>query len=209
MKRSLCLLLGKNPEIDGSNVLKLTVPTSNFKALDAFTMNRFQNSDDVREYFKDQIGLFLALKNPNNRGAIVIVEFPTKEDEIPRKVRVLYMGIVQRVQDILNNDVFLRYLVENDETKGPLKLFSGYETDVILIRNGQDYTKKERKIILNKWKDTTLKSSYFGTDRLRKVLKLYEKWCHENHIKMISHKPTLKQKVLALTKKEEDRIKLK
>lgn len=209
MERSLCLLLGKDPLLDESNLLKLTKPTTNFKALDAFTMN-FKDSKEIREHFQDQIEYFLTIKNSNNKDSIVIIEFPTNDDELPRKVRVLYMGVASRVQDILNNDAFLRYMVEEDEfKKGPLKLFSGYETDVVLIRNGQNYTKEERKVILNKWKNTTLKSSYYGTDRLRKVLKMYEQWCHNNKIRMPRVKISERQKILAMIKKEQYKSKLK
>ena len=49
--RSLCLLLGKEPLPNGINYLKLTCPTDP-RRLDAYTMNHFANSNEVREYFQ-------------------------------------------------------------------------------------------------------------------------------------------------------------
>lgn len=205
MERSLCLLLGKEPKIDGSNFLMLTKPTTNFKALDAFTMNRFKDSSEVREYFQEQIKSYLTIKNGTNEsGSIVIIEIPTEENEIPIKRRVLYMTVVTKVQDIISNDVFMRYLAEVDECskEGPLKLFRPEETDTILMRYATDYSGKEIKYVINRWKNNNLKSSYYGTDRLRKVLKIYETWCHKNQIRM-RNVVTEEQKRKALIKKEQ------
>ena len=82
--RSLCLLLGKEPLPNGINYLKLTCPTDP-RRLDAYTMNHFANSNEVREYFQEQIEDYLnknksILEEINNRtgrnykGSIVIIE---------------------------------------------------------------------------------------------------------------------------------------
>lgn len=201
MERSLCLLIGKEANIDKSNYLVLTKPTDNFKALDCFTMKRFQNSDEIREYFKDEIDSFL-LKNQhllkgNRRGAIVILE--THYNAIPVKRRVLYMEVVQIVNEILNDYAFLRYLVNIDEESSNLRLFSGYLRDVILIRNHQDYNAKERRVILNTWKEDTLKTGKTCTDKLRKILKLYEQYLKDNNLETPKREVTIKQKVIAKT----------
>ena len=57
--RSLCLLLGKEPLPNGINYLKLTCPTNDYKKLDAYTMNHFANSEEVRQHFKEQIDNYL------------------------------------------------------------------------------------------------------------------------------------------------------
>ena len=75
--RSLCLLLGKEPLPNGINYLKLTCPTDP-RRLDAYTMNHFANSNEVREYFQEQIEDYLnknksILEEINNRTGIMMV----------------------------------------------------------------------------------------------------------------------------------------
>lgn len=180
MKRSLCLLIGKEPNIDGSNYLSLTVPTENYRALDAFIMNRFMNSEDVREFFKQQINQFLIsnshLLPPSSKynGSIVIIE--TFYNQAPVKRRVLYSDVKQKLQEILDCNSFMRYYVDLKK-----ELFSEFVRDAIWRREGQDYSKKEVKQLLKLWKEEELKEKPKGTDYLRAMLKAYEEWVIEHN----------------------------
>lgn len=183
--RSLCLLLGKEPLPNGINYLKLTCPTNDYKKLDAYTMNHFANSEEVRQHFKEQIDNYLK-KNQlilmqlnekskrNYRGSIVIIE---ENKGNARKLRTLYSDTPEKLQEILNDRLFIILLAkDDDECRAKyLKLFSSYEADSILSREGQFCTDKELKQLLTLWKEN-LKVQYYGTDKLRKVLKKYEQY---------------------------------
>lgn len=185
--RSLCLLLGKEPLPNGINYLKLTCPTDP-RRLDAYTMNHFANSNEVREYFQEQIEDYLnknksILEEINNRtgrnykGSIVIIE---ENRESVRKLRTLYSDTPVKLKEILNDRRFMLILArEDEECKAKyLKLFSTYEIDSILSKEGQSCTNKELKQLLTQWKEN-LKIQYYGTDKLRKVLKKYEEYKKE------------------------------
>ena len=188
MERSLCLLIGKEPLPGEINYLKLTKPVNDPRKLDAFVMNRFANSEEVREYFKEEIEKYLEANEEiiteikkrtrkTYRGSIAIIE--NKNGEF-RKLRVLYSDTPDKLKELLNDIVFMKRIAINDELcKGKyLKLFSPYEIDSILSRNGQDYPLKEIKIILKVWKEH-LKNDFYGTDKLRIVLKNYEEYKKE------------------------------
>lgn len=185
--RSLCLLLGKEPLPNGINYLKLTCPTDP-RRLDAYTMNHFANSSEVREYFQEQIEDYLnknksILEEINNRtgrnykGSIVIIE---ENRESVRKLRTLYSDTPVKLKEILNDRRFMLILArEDEECKAKyLKLFSTYEIDSILSKEGQSCTNKELKQLLTQWKEN-LKIQYYGTDKLRKVLKKHEEYKKE------------------------------
>ena len=188
MERSLCLLIGKEPLPGETNYLKLTKPVNDSRKLDAFIMNRFANSEEVREYFKEEIDKYLSsnekiiseIENRTGkayRGSITIIE---NKDEELRKLRVLYSDTIEQVKVLLNDIVFMQRLANEDELcKGKyLKLFSLYEIDSILSRNGQNYSLKEIRMILKIWKER-LKNDFYGTDKLRIVLKSYEEYKKE------------------------------
>ena len=188
MERYLCLLLGKEPLPNEANYLKLTKSVTEPRKLDAFTMNRFENSEEVREYFKEEIESYLKanekilneIKNRtgrNYRGSIAIIE--NKNGQL-RKLRVLYSKTCEEVHNLLNDIVFMQRLALNDENSKAkyLKLFSPYEVDSILSRNGQNYSLKELKTILKIWKER-LKNDFYGTHKLRIVLKSYEEFKKE------------------------------
>lgn len=185
--RSLCLLLGKEPLPNGINYLKLTCPTDP-RRLDAYTMNHFANSNEVREYFQEQIEDYLnknksILEEINNRtgrnykGSIVIIE---ENRESVRKLRTLYSDTPVKIKEILNDRRFILILARDDEECKAkyLKLFSTYEIDSILSKEGQSCTNKELKQLLMQWKEN-LKIQYYGTDKLRKVLKKHEEYKKE------------------------------
>lgn len=189
MRRSLCLLIGKEPLTDHSNYMKLTKSVDDPRNLDAYIMNRFASSDDVRMHFKEQIDEYLN-KNKNiinsitertgktYRGSIVIIE--EKKDGTLRKVSVLYSDTCAKIKLMLNDINFMKFLALSDEVCSAkyMKLFSLYQIDSILSRNGQDYPLKELKKILLKWKEK-LKEDYYGTDKLRIVLKKYDEYKKE------------------------------
>lgn len=188
MERCLCLLIGKEPLPGGVNCLKLTKPVDKPNKLDAYTMNHFSNSEEVREYFKEEIEKYLEknqkiisdIKNKtgrNYRGSIAIVE---EKNNHFRKLRVLYSDTCSQIKNLLNDIVFMQRLALEDEMcEGKyMKLFSPYEIDVILSRNGQDYPWKEVKKILHSWKER-LKIDFYGTDKIRLVLKRYEEFQKE------------------------------
>ena len=185
--RSLCLLLGKEPLPNGINYLKLTCPTDP-RRLDAYTMNHFANSNEVIEYFQEQIEDYLnknksILEEINNRtgrnykGSIVIIE---ENRESVRKLRTLYSDTPAKIKEILNDRRFILILARDDEECKAkyLKLFSTYEIDSILSKEGQSCTNKELKQLLMQWKEN-LKIQYYGTDKLRKVLKKHEEYKKE------------------------------
>ena len=166
--RSLCLLLGKEPLPNGINYLKLTCPTDP-RRLDAYTMNHFANSNEVREYFQEQIEDYLnknksILEEINNRtgrnykGSIVIIE---ENRESVRKLRTLYSDTPAKIKEILNDRRFILILARDDEECKAkyLKLFSTYEIDSILSKEGQSCTNKELKQLLMQWKEN-LKIQY-------------------------------------------------
>lgn len=188
MERSLCLLIGKEPLPQAINYLELTKPVTDSRKLDAYIMNHFNNSDEVREHFKEEIEKYLKqnekiiseIKNrtgKNYRGSIAIIE--NKNGEL-RKLKVLYSDTCEKVQELLNDIVFMqRVALEDENRKGKyLKLFSNYEIDSILSRNGQNYSLKEVKTILKIWKER-LKTDFYGTDKLRNILKEYEEYKKE------------------------------
>lgn len=188
MERSLCLLIGKEPLPQAINYLELTKPVTDSRKLDAYIMNHFSNSDEVREHFKEEIENYLKQNEKiileikqrtgkNYRGSIAIIE--NKNGEL-RKLKVLYSDTCEKVQELLNDIVFMQRLALEDENrKGKyLKLFSNYEIDSILSRNGQNYSLKEVKTILKIWKER-LKNDFYGTDKLRNILKQYEEYKKE------------------------------
>lgn len=188
MERSLCLLIGKEPLPQAINYLELTKPVTDSRKLDAYIMNHFNNSDEVREHFKEEIEKYLKQNEKiileikqrtgkNYRGSIAIIE--NKNGEL-RKLKVLYSDTCEKVQELLNDIVFMQRLALEDENhKGKyLKLFSNYEIDSILSRNGQNYSLKEVKTILKIWKER-LKNDFYGTDKLRNILKQYEEYKKE------------------------------
>lgn len=183
--RSLCLLLGKEPLPGGINYLKLTKPVDDPRKLDAYTMNHFANSEEVRQHFKEQIDNYLKNNQlillqmnektkKNYRGSIVIIE---ENKESVRKLRTLYSSTINTVKEMLNDRRFIMILAKDDEECKAkyLKLFSNYEIDSILAKEGLGLTHKELKQLLILWKEN-LKTQYHGTDKLRKVLKKYENY---------------------------------
>lgn len=188
MERSLCLIIGKEPLPNETNYIKLTKPVNDPRKLDAFIMKRFANSEEVREFFKEEIEKYLItnekiiteIKNRTGRmyrGSIAIIE--NNHGEL-RKLRVLYSDTPDKLKELLDDIVFMKRIAENDELSKAkyLKLFSPYEIDSILSRNGQDYPLKELKIILKVWKEH-LKNDFYGTDKLRIILKNYEEYKKE------------------------------
>lgn len=174
MERSLCLLIGKDPNFDGSNYLVLTVPTNNYRALDAFIMNRFMNDKDVREFFRYQIDRFLEQNahllpaSSNDRGDIVIIE--RFYNQAPVKRRVLYSDTKQKLQKVLDCSAFMRHYVDLKKD-----LFCGFVRDAVCKREGQDYSEPEVQKILKIWKEE-IKKDPKVTDHLREMLKAYELW---------------------------------
>ena len=78
--RSLCLLLGKEPLPNGINYLKLTCPTDP-RRLDAYTMNHFANSNEVREYFQEQIEDYL------NKNKSILEEINNRIDTTTQEIQ--------------------------------------------------------------------------------------------------------------------------
>lgn len=185
MKRSLCLLIGKDPLPNRINYLPLTNTYDDPRRLDALIMRNFANSDEVREYFKEPIADFLK-KNENfickcknhYRGSIVIIEESFSAP--PRKVSVLYSDTRKKLEEMLADTVFMHRLAEDDENSNAkrLKLFSEYLIDSILTRNGQNYSKQELKGMLYVWKEE-LKKQVYGTDKLRVAFKKYAEYKKE------------------------------
>lgn len=141
--RILALVLDKENNI----YLKLKEDESN--KLDDYIINNFNNSEEIRQAYKNQCEEFLDknkdyignMKKKNYRGSIVLLE---KKDNTYIKKRVLYKNTFKDVNELLCNYEIVRKLAYIDylnEKNSKLVVFSPYERKIIRFSKEYEYKK--------------------------------------------------------------------
>lgn len=200
MERCLCLLLGKEPDYNEINYIKLTEYMSSNK-LDEFIISNFANSEQVRKYYAERINKFLTDNDRylqkiymetgrKYRGSIVILE--KVFSSYPKKIKVLYSNIKSNLDQILSNESFIKYLAQNQRTASKVKLFSGFQRDI--FSDHIFYPKAEKKVILKQWKASLPKTNCIY-EKIRQILKNYDEYLKQYRQTSIKKEP-LKDEVV-------------
>ena len=166
MERYLSIVLDHNCNISKTLVKKEK------NSLDSFILNNFNNSMEIRDFYKEDIEKFLSEhKNiiynisektgKKYRGQIVILEL--LDDLSLRRVKVLYKSDLKNVREILKDQYFMRNFVLSNYS-----FFSSYVYNKIKY----NLSKTEFQYMINEWlKNFKNNDQYFDVCRL--ILKKY------------------------------------
>lgn len=218
MKRTLSLVLDDQNQI----VLNLTQYMED-KDLDKFTISHFENSEQIREYYREPIAAFLkqhenyirqveASSGKKFSGWITLLELqePRPGEVSLERVRVLYAKYVAILPSIIKNQAVLKEFHRQYNIRanvyGLRKLTSKTSYIVNYFYSSRFQTASVKNVIL-KWANSNKEeSSYY--ERLRLLIKSYELVRKQLNLPTIdalykqSRKPILETSVLTLPKKE-------
>lgn len=212
MERTLSLVLDK----DG--YVSLTLEKMDNFELDRFTSKKFQNSDEIREYYKDEIDYYLAEKGDyidyterngrKNNGRIVLIETHGNPGEIPylKRQAVLYKKHVDSytLNEILKNKLVIKKYIELDNTRVNENKVSSLVSP--FLRREVKYSSFKSQNDLKKIKSQVIKKddSYF--ERIRLIIKAYNILKREKGYKKIEsiYNDKIIKKQIAQKLKEEE-----